>query len=96
MVQWYNIILGLLLETDAQLAIAPFAYTVERIEVLNYIYLIPPEYGRLYIRNPEETFDWRVYIKPFRIEAWIGATLFCLISPILFRALMHDCELVNV
>ena len=87
-----QLITGLLLESDAELAIAPFAYTVERIEVLNYLYLISPEYGRLYIRNPEETFDWKIYTKPFRSESWIGTLLFCLSSPILFRALMHNCE----
>ena len=88
--------LGLLLQSNADIAIAPFAYTVERKEVLNYIYLISPEYGRLYIRNPAETFDWEVFTKPFRRESWIGTFLFSLIVPILFRVLMYNCKLKSI
>ena len=85
-----------MLQSNADIIIGPFAYTVERKEVLNYIYLIPPEYGRLYIQNPKDSFDWNVFTKPFKRESWIGTFLFCLVTPILFRVLMHNCKFGSI
>ena len=73
--------------------IAPFLYSKERNEVLDYINLVDTEYGRIYIQNPKEEFDWEVYTKPLRAESWAGILLFCLIAPIILRVAMCDSML---
>ena len=53
------------------------------MEVLDYIPIYGPSYGRIYIRNPKESIDIEVYTKSLRRSAWIGLPLFCLFVPIL-------------
>ena len=68
---------------EVDIAVDDFGYTKDRSEVVNFLTFDEPNYGQIYIRNPRETFDWEVYTKPLRKEAWIGIILFCLIIPVL-------------
>ena len=85
--------LGSLVDKRNQIGIGPFGYSLERIDVVDFLTLLDPEYAFLYVRNPKETFDWEVYIKPLRKEAWIGVCAFCLITPLLFCATINDCKI---
>ena len=68
---------------DVDIAVDDFGYTKQRAEVVDFISFGAPNYGKIFIRNPRETFDWEVYTNPLRKEAWIGILIFCLITPFL-------------
>ena len=59
-----------------------FGYTKDRSEVVNFLTFDDPNYGQIYIKNPRENFDWKVYTKPLRKEAWIGVLIFGLVIPV--------------
>ena len=77
-------------------AILPFVYTEERSKIADYLMLLGQEYGNIYIRNPRETFDWEVYTKPLRKEAWIGLFLFCSVVPLLMMITVFDCKILLI
>ena len=62
-----------------EFAINDFAITEDRMNKLDFLIIGQVAMGRIYIRNPKDGVDWSVYIKPFKIRAWIGVVLFCVI-----------------
>ena len=56
-----------------------FAITEDRMNKMDFLIIGQVAMGRIYIRNPKDGVDWSVYIKPFKIRAWIGIILFCVI-----------------
>ena len=83
---------GIVQERKIDVAVVPFGYTQERKKIVDYLMLSNQEHGLIYVRNPRETFDWEVYTKPLKKEAWIGICLFCLSIPILMMITVFDCK----
>ena len=82
--------IGLAVNGMVDFAIDNFGYTKKRAEVGNFLLFDEPYYGRIYIRNPKETVDWEVYIKPLTIEAWNGVVVFAISVPLVLSVL--DCK----
>ena len=78
----------MVLNGEVDFAIDSFGITKERMEVVDYLIFAKGGMGRIYIRNPKDGRDWKVYIKPLRQEAWIGILLFCIITPILMMIVL--------
>ena len=81
-------------DDKVDLALLPFGYTKERTKIVDYLMIGKREHGRIYIRNPRETFDWGVYTKPLRKEAWIAVLLAFLVLPIFMMITMFDCKIL--
>ena len=45
--------------------------------------------GRLYIQNPRETFDWKIFFQPLYKEAWIAIAVFSLVIPVLITMIIY-------
>ena len=82
--------IGLAVNGMVDFAIDNFGYTKERGEVAQFLDFIEPYYGRIYIKNPKETVDWEVYIKPLTTEAWNGVVVFAISVPLILAIL--DCK----
>ena len=76
---------------DVDFALDSFGMTNERLVVGDYLIFSNGGFGRIYIRNPKDGFDWKVYTKSFTFDAWIGFYLFCLGLPFFLWILMFDC-----
>ena len=75
-----------------------YGITQLRYKVIDYLQFGGGANGRIYIRNPRETFDWEVYTKPFKKESWVVVISFCLLVPFLMVIVMVECksELIEV
>ena len=78
----------MVLDGTVDLAIDSFGITKERMDAVDYVIFAKGGMGRIYIRNPKDGRDWKVYIKPLRPEAWIGILLFCIVVPILMMLVL--------
>ena len=85
-------IIGLAVNGMVDFAINDFGYTKERGKVAQFLEFNEPNYGRIYIRNPKETVDWKVYTKPLTSEAWTGVVVFAISIP-LFLAVLDGKKL---
>ena len=75
--------IGLLLEGKADIAVSDYGITPVRMQFLDYMMHYNEYAGHIYIRNPKETYDMAVYLKPLRKDAWIAVAIFCIFTPIL-------------
>ena len=50
------------------------------------------EYQQVFIRNPNELYDWEVYMMPFTKRAWWGTLAFILLTPFLLCISTLDCK----
>ena len=82
-------ILGLVKDNAVDFAVAPFGWRKDRLEVVDWIPMNDPSLSRIYIQNPKDAFDWLLYLKPLRDEAWIGVVLYILIVPIILLLLAY-------
>ena len=79
---------GMVLNGTVDFALDSFGITKERMDVVDYLIFGKGGMGRIYIRNPKDSRDWKVYVKPLRKETWIGILLFCIIVPILMMVIL--------
>ena len=75
---------------EADIALNAFIVTKDRSDIGNYLSFDDDEYGLIYITNPKDTFDWKVYTKQYRTEAWIGFWLFILTVPLLLKIILVE------
>ena len=80
----------MVLNGEVDLAMSNFGISQVRYEVIDFLQFQPPIKSFICIRNPKETFDWEVYTKPLRKEAWLGLGLFVLLVPLLMMILMMN------
>ena len=79
---FYSKYKGMAVNGVVDIAVDDFGYTKERAEVVDFISFGAPNFGRIYIRNPRETFDWEAYTGPLRKESWIGVAIFSIVVPL--------------
>ena len=79
-----------MLDKRVDFAMNSFGMTHSRYEVINFLPTMPGGKGRIYIRNPRETFDWEVYTKPFRKQTWLAVIIFSILAPFLMMLVMVD------
>ena len=56
--------------------------TKERMKVVDYTMHEYAQAGYIYVKNPVESVDWDVLLKPFSFWAWTGVSLFIIMIPI--------------
>ena len=79
---------GFLLDEKAEIAVNNYGVTQGRKEVVDYMMVHAGAPGYIYIKNPEETFDMGVYLKPLRTKAWMGVATFFILTPISMTIIM--------
>ena len=87
-----QIFIGMVLDGSVDFALDAFGITKVRMGVADYLQMGQGGKGRIYIRNPRETFDWEIYTKPFRKITWISVLTFCIIVPVIMVIVMVDCK----
>ena len=71
-----------------------FGMIPQRRTVMEYIIISSGGKGRIYIRNPTESFDWKVFTEPLVKDAWIGVALFVFLVPLAMTLVMLPCKLI--
>ena len=72
------------------LSISNWGVRQNRAKVVDYLIVSAKSaMGRLYIKNPRNTYDWTVFLQPLRKEAWIGLLLFSLLMPFLIAVITY-------
>ena len=84
--------LGSLLEKNVDLSIFPSTITDKRMEVVDYMIIRGLIKGRIYIKNPEEAYDWGAYTAPVLFESWIVLGIFFVIFPLVIMILALSCK----
>ena len=77
---------------EIDFALDSFGVTHERLTVGDYLLFANGGFGRMYIKNPKDSYDWTVYTKSFTVNAWLFFFLFCIGLPFLLWILMFDCK----
>ena len=63
------------------LAVADFARTAARSEVISFGHSIMQSYKQFFIQNPSGTLNIFAYLDPFQYYTWIVVLTFCLCLP---------------
>ena len=82
----------MVLDGKADFAMGTYGITQLRYKFIDYLQMFSGGNGRIYIRNPRETFDWEVYTKPFKKETWFVVIAFCFFVPFLMVIVMVECK----
>ena len=86
----------MIVNDEVDFAISTFSLRESRMKVADFMVTSSHiSRGYIYVQNPEETFDWKVYGQPFWQETWIGVLLFCAIIPILMGIILLRRELLK-
>ena len=85
-------IIGLVHERKVDFAVDPFGWRKDRLKVVDYLAMNKRAFGQIYIANPQDSYDWMVYLKPNTTDAWIAVSLFFLLIPPIMAVLMTDCK----
>ena len=81
--------IGMILNETVDFAVSIFGIKDSRMKVVDYMVTSSsPERGYVYIKNPEETFDWDVYGQPFWKNTWIFITIYSIIIPVLIMIIL--------
>ena len=76
------------------MALQTYGITPTRMKIVDYLTTTNGVTGKIYIKNPTETFDWMVYLNPLRMEAWIGIVTFCILIPVLMSIVLYFRKLM--
>ena len=74
------------------LSIFPSTITDKRMEVVDYMIIRGLIKGRIYIKNPEEAYDWGAYTAPVLFESWIVLGIFFGFFPLVIMILALSCK----
>ena len=88
----YHIFSGMVLDKMVDFACGVFVMTRERMNDVDFLILRKSGLGRIYIRNPKDESDWKVYLKPLMKEAWIGILIFSAVIPVLMVLILMDSK----
>ena len=87
---------GMVLDGTVDFAVDTFGITVERMKVADYLIITEKgAKGRLYTKNPAESFNWGIYTMPLMNDLWIVILMFCLLIPFLMVIATFDCKYNN-
>ena len=81
-------IIGLLENNEIDIAPADLTVTKARSAVVDYLPGITPDNQQIFIRNPAEALNWKAYVEPFTLKAWLGILLFIIFVPIVIAAII--------
>ena len=84
--------IALLTDGHADFAATSFSQTKKRSDIIDFISIFMEEYQQLFIRNPNELYDWEVYMMPFTKQAWWGTFAFIILTPFLLSISTVDCK----
>ena len=62
------------------------------MEVVDFLQLDEGGKGRLYIRNPRDTYDWEVYTKPLLKVTWVAVIAYVIMVPMVMVIVMVNCK----
>ena len=80
----------MILNETLDFAVSAFSLSDSRMKVVDYmVTYYHPVRGFIYLKNPEETFDWDVYGQPFWKNTWIFITIYSIIIPILMMIILE-------
>lgn len=82
--------IGLALERKVDFAMSHFGLRPDRFSVMNFIMLSKGGKGRIYVKNPKDSFHWTIYAEPLKFRAWIYVGMFLVFIPILMRVAVHS------
>ena len=82
----------MVLDGLVDIAVDAFTITEERKEVVDFLQLLQGGKGRLYTKNPRDSYDWGVYTKPLTNDVWLVVILFIIVVPILLMLAMVNCK----
>ena len=85
----------MVLDGTVHFAADNFGISDQRMKVVDFLKIREGAVGRLYIKDPIDTFDWGVYIMPLMKDAWVAILLFCLLVPFLMVIAVVDCKYNN-
>ena len=83
---------ALLIDGHADFAATSFSQTKKRSDIIDFISIFMEEYQQVFIRNPNELYDWEVYMMPFTKQAWWGTLAFILLTPFLLSLSTLNCK----
>ena len=81
---------GLALEGKVDFAMCYFGMRPDRFTVMNFIMVSKGGEGRIYVKNPKDSFHWTIYAEPLKFNAWIYVAIFLFFVPILMRIATHS------
>ena len=82
----------MVLDKMVDFACGVFVMTRERMNDVDFLILRKSGLGRIYIRNPKDESDWKVYLKPLMKDAWIGILIFSAVIPVLMVLILMDSK----
>ena len=82
--------IGLALEGEVDFAMSHFGLRPDRFTVMNFIMVSKGGAGRIYVKNPKDSFHWTIYAEPLTLNAWIYVAIFLAFIPILMRVSVHS------
>ena len=83
---------ALLTDGHADFAATSFSQTKKRSDIIDFISIFMEEYQQVFIRNPNELYDWEVYMMPFTKQAWWGTLAFIILTPFLLSISTLNCK----
>ena len=72
----------MVLDGKVDFAINNFGITKERMNSVDFLIFGKGGMGRIYVQNPKDGLDWKVYTKPLNDGAWKWIVLFFLVVPV--------------
>ena len=80
----------MIINETVDFAVSSFSMRDSRMKVVDYMVASSnPTRGYVFIKNPEETFDWDVYGQPFWKNTWIFIAIYSIIIPILMMIILE-------
>ena len=67
----WNGMIRQLLEDEIDIAPAEFTITQLRSTVVDFLVPIAESHQRLFIPNPADSLNWKAYVEPILVDAWI-------------------------
>ena len=81
------------MDGTVDIAVDTFGITYARMEVIDYRQMNQGGKGRLYIRNPRESYDLEIYTKPLQKVTWAAIIAFIILAPIVMVIAMINCKI---
>ena len=85
----WNGLVRMLYENEIDIAPQEFTVFTTRASAIDFLPTIYQTRELLFLRNPEKFWSFYAYIKPLKIDAWIGVLLFAIVIPVLIAIVIH-------
>ena len=78
----------MLQQGEVDIAPADLTITKERSTVVDFLPSLSESYHHLFLKNPADESNWKVYVEPLTPLCWLGISLFIVIIPLIIAGII--------